>query len=139
MAGMSNYLANVVENLVLRNVSFTPPPAVYLALFDSTASIANLAANTITGEISTSGTGYARQSVVFAAASAGAIANNAIVTFAQATATWGTGGVSYAAVMDTSTAGAGNVLYYAALSSVQVIVSGNQLAINTGLLSITQT
>lgn len=136
MAAKSYYLANAIGNLVCRNVSYTPPATVYLALFDGTSSTGNLQAGTLTGEISTTGTAYARQAVSFAAFASGVAGNSVAVTFPTATANWGN--VTYAALMDSATALTGNVLYYAPLSSVQTINNGNQLALNPGVLSVTE-
>lgn len=123
MAAFSDYLENKLIDHTLRNVTYTPPSTVYIALFTSSASNAQLEANTITNEVT--GGSYARQSASFSAASGGSTSNSAILTFSSLPATT----ISYAAVMDASTAG--NVLYYAQLGAPVTTASGDGFQINT--------
>lgn len=122
---MSNYLENKLLDHTLRNVSYTPPTAVYLALFTSDP-----------GEDKTgtevSGGAYARKAVTFNAATNGSVTNSADILFDIATANWGT--VSHVAVFDALTAG--NMLYYGALTTAKTINSSDQLKIVAGDLSI---
>ncbi len=125
-AEFSTYLENELYDHVLRNAAYTSPTTVYAALFDTTASTANLEAGTLTGEIS--GGAYARQSITFGAPTVGLGSNSVAVTFPVATGNWGT--IRYMAIMDASTAG--NVLMYTQLDSDVVINNGNQFQFNVG-------
>ena len=106
----------------------------YVALFDTTSSLALLEAGTLTGEIAVFA--YARTAVTFTAAAspAGTTANDADVTFPTATGgNWGI--IRYAAVMDASTAG--NVLYYGQLTADKDVTDGDTFKINLGDFTIT--
>lgn len=122
---MSNFLENKLLDHTLRNVSYTPPTAVYLALFTSDPG------EDKTG-LEVSGGSYARKLVSFNAASTGSVTNNADVLFDIATANWGN--ISHVAVFDALTAG--NMLYYGTLTTAKTINSSDQLKIVAGDLSI---
>lgn len=134
MSAASDYLENKVLDHVLTATSFTAPSVRYLALFTNTSGQAadNLEAGTLTDEISTSSTGYGRETVTFAAASGGSSATNATVTFDAATASWGT--VTHVAVMDAATSG--NVLFYGAVTTSKTIDSGDTFQVTSGNLTI---
>lgn len=129
MSAASNYLETALFNHVFRNTAYTPAATLYLALFTSTASTAELEAGTLTNEVT--GGSYARQTVSFAAPSNGAGSNSGSITFPSASAGWGV--IRYVAVMDASTAG--NVLWYAQLSSDVTINSGNTFQFNASSVS----
>lgn len=127
MSEFSTYLENALYNHVLRNTTLTSPTTVYAALFDTSASLANLEAGTLTGEIS--GNGYARTAITFGAPTNGLGSNSGAVTFPAASGgNWGT--IRYMAIMDASSAG--NVLMYTQLDADVVINDGNQFQFNTG-------
>jgi hypothetical protein len=136
MSAASKYLENKVLDHVLTATSYTAPGTRYLALFTNTSTnaAANLEAGTLTDEVGTSGTAYARKAVTFAAASSGASATSATVTFDAATATWGT--ITHVAVMDGGTAGAGNVLFWGAVTTSKTIESGDTFQVSSGNLTI---
>lgn len=136
MSAASNYLENKVLDHVLRVASYTQPSGLWLALFTngSGSAAANLEAGTLTDEVGTSGTAYARKTVAFAAASGGSSATNATVTFDAATASWGT--ITHVAVMDGSTAGAGNVLFWGAVTTSKTIDTGDTFQVTSGNLTI---
>lgn len=129
MSAASNYLETAIFNHVFRNTSYTPAATLYLALFTSTATAADLEAGTLTNEVS--GGSYARQTVTFGAPTNGVGSNSGTVTFPTATAGWGT--IRYVAVMDASTSG--NLLWYAQLSSDVTINSGNTFQFNASSVS----
>jgi hypothetical protein len=135
----SNYLENKILDHTLRygTAPYTGASTIYVALFNNTSGNAatNLEAGTLTDEVSTSGTAYARKAVTFAAASSGSASSNATVTFDTATASWGS--VTHLAIMDGGTAGAGNVLYYGALTTAKTIDSGDSFQISSGNLTVT--
>lgn len=130
MSAASNYLENKVLDHVLTSTGYTAPSTRYLALF--TADSGQLEAGTLTNEVSTSGTGYARKAVTFAAASGGSSATNATVTFDAATASWGT--IGYVAVMDQATGG--NVLFWGAVTTSKTIDTGDTFQVTSGNLTI---
>ena len=129
MGAKSTYLDNALLDQVLRNVTYTPPATVYLALY--TADPGN--GNTGT-EVSTTSTGYARQAVTFAAASAGSVASNATVTYPQATGAWGT--VGYWGICDAVSGG--NLLYHGSLPVAKVPTSGDTFSVASGNITITE-
>lgn len=144
MSAASNYTEDRTLDFWLKNnsQSTSSPSTVFLALFtsdDSTGGTAeNLEAGTLTNEVTTSGTSYARQSVSFGTISNGSVSNSGNVTFPAATANYGT--VTHVAVMDANStddsAGAGNVLFYGALTSSKTIESGDTFQITTGNLTV---
>ena len=136
MSAASNYLENKVLDHVLTATSYSAPATRYLALFKNTSGNAatNLEAGTLTDEVSTSGTAYARQAVTFAAASTGTSATNATVTFPAATDNWGT--VTHVAVMDGDTEGADNVLFWGAVTTQKTIETGDTFQVSSGNLTV---
>jgi hypothetical protein len=131
VSAFSNYLENAVLNHVLRNSAYTPAATVYVALFTSSASLAELEAGTLTNEVAAGGYTYARQAVTFDAASGGATANDAVLTWTNMPGVT----VAYAAIMDASTAG--NVLVYGALTSPKTLNPGDTFAIAAGDYDVT--
>ena len=140
MSASSNYLETRLLDHALGTTTFTKPTTVYVALFNNTSgnALANLEAGTLTDEVSTSGTAYARQSVTFAAASSpgGSASSNATVTFPTATGS-GFGTVSHIAIMDGDTEGSNNVLFFGALTASKVVDSGDTFTIQSGSLTVT--
>ena len=138
MSAASNYLENKVLDHVLRygSAPYTGASTIYLALFNNTSGSAatNLEAGTLTDEVSTSGTAYARKAVTFAAASGGQSQTNATVTFDTATASWGT--ITHVAICDGGTAGAGNVLFYGAVTTSKTIDTGDTFQVSSGNLTV---
>ena len=134
MSAASNYLENKVLDHVLTATAYTAPSTRYLGLFTNTSgqAAANLEAGTLTDEVSTSGTGYGRKAVTFAAASNGTSVTNATVTFDAATANWGT--ISHVAVMDAATGG--NVLFWGAVTTAKTIETGDTFQVTSGNLTI---
>ena len=121
MSGISNYLENKLLDHVLKNVTYTKPGTVYLALFTSNPT------DTDSGsEVS----GTTRQSISFGAASAGSISNSSRVSFSSMpTAT-----VTHIGVYDASTGG--NLLFHGALSSSASVTSGDTFTIQANDLQI---
>jgi hypothetical protein len=131
MSEFSTYLENELYDHLFRAAAYTSPTTVYAALFTTTASLANLEAGTLTGEVS--GNGYARTAITFGAPTDGLGENSAPVTFPAASGgNWGT--IRYMAIMDASTAG--NVLTYTQLDADVVINNGNQFQFNTGNIDV---
>lgn len=114
MAGISAYLANKLFDHVLRGVTYTPPTAIYMALYNG---------NPTGGGTEISGGGYARQAVTFEAASNAKTRNANDVEFPEATADWGL--VTHFGLCDSSTGG--NLLYYGTVTPSITVVSGMQI------------
>lgn len=125
MAALSDYLENELLDHALGTGAFTAPAGVYVALFTSDPTDAGTGTEV-------SGGSYARQSVAFAAASAGATSNSATVTFPTATANWGT--VTHVGLFDA--ASAGNLLMHGALSASKTINNGDVFEILAGDLDV---
>lgn len=107
----SNFLETVLLNHVLRNIPYTPPATVYLALFTT------IPAEDGTGGVEVSGGSYARQSVAFNPPVLNQVVNAGDVTFPTATAAWGT--ITSFALMDA--ASGGNYLYIANLTAPRTV------------------
>lgn len=126
----SDYLAHALLNHTFRNTAYTSP-TVRVALFGTTASVANLKAGTLTGEVF--GNAYARKPVTIGAPTDGAGSNSAEVLFDQATpAGWGT--VRFMALIDALTAG--NVLAANQLTSDLVVNTNNTPRLPIGSLQV---
>lgn len=138
MSAASNYLENKLLDHTLRYATapYTGVSTLYLALFNNTSGNAatNLEAGTLTDEVTTSSSAYARKAITFAAASSGSSASSATVTFDTATASWGS--ITHIAVMDGGTAGAGNVLFYGAVTTAKTIDTGDTFQVSSGNLTI---
>ena len=128
MGAATNYLELKLLDHSLGTASYTKPTTVYLGLHTTNPG----ETGSTTGEVSTSGTAYARQVVTFAAAASGSAASNATVTFSAATASWGT--IGYISINDASTAG--NMLYYGAVTTSKAIDTGDTFQVTSGNLTI---
>jgi len=126
MAEFTDFLEDKIIDHLLRNQSYSPPSAIYLALFTTPTSDAG-------GGTEVSGGSYARQAVTLAAASGGASSNSADITFPQATADWGT--ITHVALMDALTGG--NMLMHTPLDASKTINNGDTFKINASDLDVT--
>lgn len=121
----SNYLEGKIIEHVLRNVSYTSPTTVYMALFTSDPTEAG------TGTEVTGGS-YARQSITFGAQSGGQVANSSLVSFtSMPTAT-----VTHFAIYDNSTAG--NMLYYGTLTTPLSVTTGSTINFATSSITVSE-
>ena len=133
MAGSkSNYLEDKVNDHVLGGGDFTRPGTVYLALYTAAPSDSG-------GGTEVTGGSYARVAITnnatnFPASSGGAKSNGTVITFAQATANWGT--VVAWGLLDASSGG--NLLYWADLTQSKAINSGDTARFPVGDLDITE-
>lgn len=125
MSAMSDYLENKVLDHILGTTAYTQPTTVYLGL--STASFADDNSGT-----ELSGSGYARQSATFNAASSGTADNSAVIEFPAATGSWGT--ITHFGVFDALTGG--NLLVHGAFTTSKTIASGDIVRISAGDLDI---
>ena len=122
---ISDYLESAILNHVLRNIAYTPPSALYVALYTSDPTDQDIGTEV-------SGGGYARQAVTFGPPSSGSVSNTADIVFPVATADWGT--ITHIGVRGAATAG--NLLFRAALDVAKTINTGDQLKILAGQLVI---
>jgi len=133
MAGSkSNYLELKVLDHVLGGGDYTRPAKVYVALYTAAPTDAG-------GGTEVSGGDYARVEVVnnatnFPAASEGAKSNGTKITFAEATASWGT--VVAFGILDA--AESGNLLLWAGLTANKTIDSGDTAEFAVGDLDYTE-
>jgi hypothetical protein len=134
MSAASNYLENKVLDHTLRNAAFTQPSGLFIGLFKNNA-LTNLEAGTLSDEVGTSGTAYARKAVTFGNAASGSASNSATVTFDAATADWGT--ITAIAITDNVTVGAGNVLFYGNLTTAKLIENGDTIQFVTNNVTVT--
>lgn len=134
MAGSaSDFLENTILDEVLGGTDYTPPATVYVALFTATPSDSG-------GGTEVSGGSYVRKSVTnnstnWPAASGGSKSNGTAITFATASASWGT--VTQFGIFDASTSG--NLLYWGDLTTSKTIGSGDTASFAIGSLVVTQT
>lgn len=122
----SDYLEAALLNATLRNLAYTSPVTVYLALF-------TVAPTDAGGGTEVSGGGYARQAIAFNAPSGGTCTNSADVNFPQATADWGS--IVAFGIFDAATLG--NLLYYGNFNVAKTVLTGDYFAVPAGQLSIT--
>lgn len=137
MGSFSNYLENEVLDHVFKTGSYTVPTNIYIGLSLSTFAGATADAytgTTVIGEVS--GGAYVRKKCnTWDAASGGAIENSQVVTFAQATADWGTVKTWFAADKTTL----GNILCWGSLSTGKAVSSGDTLKFATGDIDVSLT
>jgi hypothetical protein len=110
--------------------AFAQPDATYVGLFT--------AAPTASGggtEVSTSGTGYARQQANFNAPVNGVATSTGDIVYSQAVTSWGT--VTHFGIFDA--ASGGNLLYFAALQTQRQVLAGDQVKFPSGQLTVTGT
>lgn len=120
MGSLSNYLENKLLDHVLNNTAYTPAATLYLALCTADPTDAGTGASM--NECANSGT-YARKAITVGNAASRRVTQDAVVTYDQATGSWGT--VSHWAIVDSGTHGAGNMLAYGAFTTPKAVVSGN--------------
>lgn len=109
MSSFSDFLENELLDHAFRNSAWTPPAAVYLALYTANPTDAG-------GGTQVSGAGYARQAITFGAASGGAISNTGAVSFTATGGNYGT--VTGVGIFDASSGG--NLLAWDAITSAVV-------------------
>lgn len=123
----SYYLANVNLNANLRDTPQTPAAVIYVALYTVMPTAAG-------GGTEVSGGSYARSIATFASPVNGALSNDAEVLFPTASADWGTiVGYAYHDAV-----GAGNMLYFAALSSSRLVQTSDIVRYPAGMLVVTE-
>ena len=132
MAAMSDYLEAQLLNLIFRTQVAWKPTAIYFGLF-------TVAPTDAGGGTEVTGGAYARVQVTqldgnwTAPGVAGLTDNVADITFATATASWGT--VTNVGIFDAATAG--NLLFHGALASNKVVDNGDTFKFALGAIGIT--
>ena len=126
MAAMTDFLEDALLNEVFRNVDYTPPATVYVALFtDATGDDGS--------GTEVSGGSYARIAGTFGAPSpSGTIKNSGDITFPVATANWGV--VTHVAIFDSAIGG--NMLVHGVLASSKNVQNGDVFKFSTGNLQL---
>lgn len=109
------------------NAAYTPAATVYVAL--ATADPTDAATGASMNEVANSGS-YARTAITFGAAASRRVTQSGVVTFPQASGSWGT--VTHWAIVDTGTYGSGNVLAHGSFAASKTINSGNTPSIASG-------
>lgn len=136
MAGFSTPVEDaLIDHLLRPAVTGTPlarPTALYVALFTSTATEAELEAGTLTNEVAAGTNAYARQGATFVAPTDGATSNDAAISWTNMPAVT----VAWAAVMDTAS-GAGRVLFFGPVNPNKTLNAGDTFTINAGDLDVT--
>jgi len=133
MAGSkSDYLENAILDHVLGGSDYSRPGTVYVALY-------TVAPTDAGGGTEVTGGSYARVAVTnnainFPAASSGSKHNGTAVTFAQATANWGT--VVAFAILDALTGG--NFLYWGDLTASKSVENGDTAEFAVSGITITE-
>lgn len=126
MGSLSDYAENKLLDHIF-NTAYTPAATIYLAL--CTGDPTDAATGASMNEVANSNN-YARTAITFGAASAKAVAQNATVTFPQASGSWGT--ISHWAIVDSNTYGSGNVLAHGSFTVSKSVVAGNTPSIASG-------
>lgn len=126
----TNYLENQLLGHTFGGTTFTKPATLRLALF--TAAPGEAGGGT---EVSTTGTGYARQAASFTVTSGNpsTATTSASIEFPTATADYGT--VTHVAIFDAATGG--NMLAFSALATSKTITTGDIFRITAGNLTFT--
>jgi len=127
MAGqLSNYLENALINGTLRNTQYNSPALVYLALYTTDPTDADIG-----NECSL--VAYARQVITFSVPNDGVSTNLYDIVFPVVTS--GSQTITHIGIRDAYTVG--NLLFYAPLAVSRVLVINDQLIINAGQLLVT--
>jgi hypothetical protein len=133
MSAFSDYFENKIIDHMLRNQAFTPPTAIYVALFTA---VTGLESNSPSAEVS--GGGYVRKVFTLDAASGGASQNAADIIWDAASGNWGD--VTHAAIVDhetnTNWGTNVNVLMWAQLTAPKTVNSGDIFKILDGELDV---
>lgn len=137
MGSLSNYAENKVIGLVFKQNTYASPTNLYIGLSTTALTTAQgdaCTGTTFTGEVT--GGGYVRKKCnTWDAAASGATENSQVVTFAQATAAWGT--IDAFGIFDKTTKG--NLIGWGLLNTSKNIGSGDTFKFATGAIDATLT
>ena len=133
MGSFSDYLENAILDHVFKTASYSVPTNIYIALCLSTVAEDDTGSTLPT---EASGGSYARKECqTWDAAASGATENTQVVTFAEATAVWGT--ITDFALVDHLTTG--KLLGYGKLTTSKGIGTGDTAKFATGDIDVTLT
>lgn len=125
---MTSYLQKKLLDHSLGLAAFTMPTTVYVSLHTADPT----QAGSLTNEISTTGTGYARNAGTAKMNATdnvtGISSNNSAITFGPATSDWGT--ITHVAVSDAPSGG--NMLLFGPLTIVQTTPIGESVTFSAG-------
>ena len=124
----SHYLENKLISATVRNLSYSTPEKVYLALYKTNPTKRDIG-------IEVTGDSYTRPNVTFAVPVDGVTQNPSQITYAVATTNWGE--VSYVGIMDSKEDG--NLLYFTELENHKNILTGDQLKFKPTEITLTLT
>lgn len=130
MGSLSDFAENELMDHVF-NAAYTPAATIYLAL--ATADPTDAATGASMNEVANAN-GYTRKAISFGAGASRKVAQNADVTFDEATGSWGT--VTHWAIVDSGTYGAGNALAHGAFSASKSPIAGSTLSVASGQIEI---
>ncbi len=132
MGAISITLANALLNHVFRNTAYTPPAKIYLALYKSDPTDADVGTEVSGGD-------YVRKEILFTAPANKKAYNTADIIFPEATADWGT--ITHGALRDA--ASGGTLLKFGSLEELtggqvtsKIIATGDQFIVKAGNLQI---
>jgi len=142
MSALTNYLENKLVDHLFRAQTLSAPATLYIGLLTSAPSDTG-------GGTEISGNNYSRVAVtsslanwagtqsagstVASSGTGGQTSNNAAITFATPSGTWGT--ASHFAIYDA--ASSGNMLFYGSLAIAKTINQGDTVSFPAGSLTIT--
>lgn len=133
MGSFSDWMEDSLLDHAFKNTAMSQPTKLFIALTKSTIEEDDTGV-TLPTEIS--GGSYARKECsTWDASSGGAIANTQVVTFAEATAVWGT--VTDFAIVDSGTAAQGNCFGFGKVTTSKKIATGDTAKFATGDIDVT--
>ena len=125
----TDYLADRLVQATVRNVAWTSPEKVYLALYTEDPTKAGFSSNEVDQA------SYNRQEVTFTAPVDGVSENANQIDFSTATSNWGN--IGWVSIMDKETGGF--MLYFKELDNAKNVLTGDQFKIDAGKLNLTLT
>lgn len=125
MSAKTDYLENKILDHVLKVAAFTVPTNLYVALFTTATADDGTGTEVVGGS-------YARQTVTFAAAVAGATSNTGSLNFPNMP------GVTVTHVAIYNAVSGGNMLYHGALAAPVVVAAGNTFTFGIGELDVSE-
>lgn len=123
--GASNYTEDLILQILLNGMAYTPSPSVYLALFTTDPTDVGVG-NEVTGGA------YERQQIGFDAPVNGTTQNSADIWFPVATTDWGT--ITHFGIYDAPTGG--NLLIHDPWNAAKQIPAGGQFKLPRGYLTV---
>ena len=128
MAALSDYAEKLLLDWMMTTGSATRPTTWYVALYTAAPSDSG-------GGTEVSGSGYARKSVTFSAASSpgGTTSNSGAVTFTASGGNWGV--ISHIGIFDNSSGG--NLLWHGSMTASKTINDGDTLEFAIGNIDLT--